>query len=120
MNKTLLCSFRERLEEIRLTILEEVKEQYKFSKDNLNEQAADIADGATQSYDQQFKADFGEKNGDKLRLVEEAIKKIKNGSYGICSECEGPIPEGRLELVPFTEHCVNCLATLENNKKRVT
>ena len=48
------------------------------------------------------------------------MKKIKNGIYGICSECEGPIPEGRLELVPFTEHCVNCLETLENNKKRVT
>jgi DnaK suppressor protein len=120
MNKTILYSFREKLEEIRLTILDEVKEQYKSSKDNLNEQAADIADDATQSYDQQFNVNFVEKNGDKLRLVEEAIKKIKNGNYGVCSECDGPIPEGRLELVPFTEHCVNCLETLENNKKRVT
>jgi len=119
MNKTTLYSFRERLEELRLTIIEEVKEQYKSSKDNLNEQAADIADDATQSYDQQFKVNFGEKDGDKLRLVEEAIKKIKNGSYGVCSECEAPIPEGRLELVPFTEHCVNCLETRENNKKRL-
>jgi DnaK suppressor protein len=120
MNKTILDSFRERLEEIRLTIIEEVKEHYKSSKDSLNEQAADIADDATQSYDQQFKANLGEKNGNKLRLVEEAIKKIKNGSYGVCSKCEVHIPEGRLELVPFTEHCVNCLETLENNKNRLT
>ena len=120
MNKTTLYSFREKLEEIRLTILDEVKEQYKSSKDNLNEQAADITDDATQSYDQQFKANFGEKKGNKLQLVEEAIKKIKNGSYGVCSECKNPIPEGRLELVPFTEHCVNCLETLENNKDRLT
>jgi DnaK suppressor protein len=120
MNKTILYSFRERLEEIRLTIIEEAKEQYKSSKNSLNEQAADIADDATQSYDQQFKVNFGEKNGNKLRLVEEAIKKIKNGSYGVCSKCEGHIPEGRLELVPFTEHCVNCLETLENNKNRLT
>jgi len=120
MNKTTLYSFKERLEGIRLTIIEEVKEQYKSSKDNLNEQAADITDDATQSYDQQFKVNFGEKDGDKLWLVEEAIKKIKNGSYGVCSECECPIPEGRLDLVPLTEHCVNCLETLENNKKRLT
>ena len=120
MNKTTLYSFKERLEGIRLTIIEEVKEQYKSSKDNLNEQAADITDDATQSYDQQFKVNFGEKDGDKLWLVEEAIKKIKNGSYGVCSECEGTIPEGRLELVPLTEHCVHCLETLENNRKRLT
>ena len=120
MNKTVLYFFRERLEEIRLAIIEEVKEQYKSSKDNRNGQAADIADDATQSYDQQFKVNFGEKNGGKLRLVEEAIKKIKNGSYGVCSKCEGHIPEGRLELVPFTEHCINCLETLESNQKRLT
>jgi len=120
MNKTILYSFRERLEDIRLAIIEELTEQYKSSKDNLNEQAADITDDAAQSYDQQFKVNFGEKDGDKLRLVEEAIEKIKNGSYGVCSECEDPIPERRLELVPFTEHCVNCLETLENNKKRLT
>ena len=77
MNKTTLYSFKERLEGIRLTIIEEVKEQYKSSKNNLNEQAADITDDATQSYDQQFKVNFGEKNGGKLWLVEEAIKKIK-------------------------------------------
>ena len=64
MKKTILYSFREKLEEIRLTILDEVKEQYEFSKDNLNEQTADIADDASQSYDQQFKVNFVEKNID--------------------------------------------------------
>jgi DnaK suppressor protein len=40
--------------------------------------------------------------------VNEALKRIEDGSYGICVSCERPIPYGRLIAMPETAHCVSC------------
>ena len=115
MDKTILADFRAKLEEIRFAITGEVNGKYKTKKNNPNEQMADIADEAAQSHGQQLMMEFGQKEWEKLRLVEEAIEKIDGGQYGICSECEELIPEGRLKVVPFAIHCVDCLDVLEKN-----
>ena len=113
MNKTTLAAFRAKLEEMCFTMVGEVKEKYKAKKDNLTEQSADIAAAAAESYNRQLMMELGEKKWGRLRLVEEAIEKIDDGRYGICSKCEEFIPEGRLILIPFATHCVNCLEILE-------
>ena len=114
MNETKLASFRAKLEEICFAIVAEVKGKYKSPKDHPTEQVADIADDAVQSYDRQLMMGLGEKEFGKLRLVEEAIKKIDRGQYGICLECEELISEERLSVVPFALHCVDCLEIIEN------
>ena len=87
MNETKLASFRAKLEESRFALIGEVREKYKSKKDDFNEQAADIVDDAMQSYDRQLMMGLGEKELRKLKLVEEAIKKINTGQYGKCLEC---------------------------------
>ena len=119
MNETKYASFRAKLEKIRFSIIGEVQEKYKSKKNQLNESVADIADDAVQSYDRQMIMGLGEKDLTKLRLVEEAIEKLDNGQYGVCSECEELIPEGRLILIPFALHCVDCLEIIENKNSRV-
>ena len=113
MNETKLASFRAKLEEIRFAIAGEVQGKYKSPKDHLTEQAADIADDAVQSYDRQLMMGLGEKELRKLKLVEEAIKKVDAGQYGICLECEELVPEVRLTVIPYTPYCVDCLETIE-------
>jgi DnaK suppressor protein len=113
MNETKFALFRAKLEEIRFSIISEVKEKYKSQKGDLNEPAADIADGAVQSYDRQLMMGLGEKELRKLKLVEEAIGKIDAGQYGICLECEELIPEGRLSVIPYASRCVDCLEMIE-------
>lgn len=117
MNGTTLASFKAKLEEIRFTIIGDVKDKYKTKKDDLNEQMADIADDAAQSYDRQLVLEFEEQELKKLRLVEDAIKKMNDGQYGICSECQKPIPEARLKVIPFTEHCIDCLEAIEKGNR---
>jgi len=111
MNEITLASFRAKLEEMRFVMVDAMKIKYK--KDNQNEQMADIADDAAQSYDRQLRMESGEHDWKKLRLVEEAIKKIDSGQYGICLECKAPIPEARLSVIPFTAHCIGCLEFIE-------
>ena len=113
MNETKLASFRTKLEEIRFSITGEVREKYKSPQDHLTEQVADIADDAVQSYDRQLMMGLGEKEFGKLRLVEEAIKKLDEGQYGICLECEELISEERLTVIPFASYCVDCLELIE-------
>ena len=119
MNETKLASFRAKLEEIRFSIVGKVQEKYKSKKDNLNEPVADIAEDAVQSYDRQLVMGLGEQELLKLRLVEEAITKVDDGQYGVCSECEGLIPEERLTVIPFASHCVDCLESIEKKNTGV-
>jgi DnaK suppressor protein len=40
--------------------------------------------------------------------LEEALERLKNGTYGICQMCEDQIPIARLKSTPFTDLCVPC------------
>ncbi len=52
-----------------------------------------------------------------LEQIQEALARIEEGSYFTCSECGAPIPEERLELLPFTTLCVNCAELLEKQER---
>lgn len=43
-----------------------------------------------------------------LRLVEEALDRIRSGDYGVCLACEEPIAEKRLKVLPWARYCVQC------------
>lgn len=47
-----------------------------------------------------------------LKEVEQALKRIEKGTYGICTNAGEPIPEKRLEALPWASLCVNCEAKL--------
>lgn len=40
--------------------------------------------------------------------VNKALKRIKEGSYGVCTNCGKSINPERLEALPYAEHCINC------------
>ncbi|MGH7692303.1 MAG: TraR/DksA family transcriptional regulator [Candidatus Dormibacteria bacterium] len=42
---------------------------------------------------------------DQVRL---ALAKLEAGTYGICDDCQRPVPEGRLEVLPWATRCVEC------------
>lgn len=43
-----------------------------------------------------------------LYAVEEALKSIESGTYGICKNCGEKIEEERLEIMPAARFCLNC------------
>lgn len=48
-----------------------------------------------------------------LQMIEHALQKIEEGTYGVCGECGGGIPLPRLEALPFAEYCIDCQEELE-------
>ena len=68
----------------------------------------DIADKAANSYTKEFL--FSQSNSERymLELVEEALQRIDNGSFGACVACHDELQQKRLEAVPWTRHCITC------------
>ncbi|MBF0564464.1 MAG: TraR/DksA family transcriptional regulator [Nitrospirae bacterium] len=44
----------------------------------------------------------------KLNKIDEALRKLADGSYGICEDCGLPISEARLKVLPYATMCVEC------------
>lgn len=44
----------------------------------------------------------------KLRLIEEALRRIEEGAYGLCQDCDGEISAKRLAAVPWARRCIVC------------
>ena len=47
-------------------------------------------------------------DGRLLRAIEEAIARMKRGTYGVCEVCEQPISKARIDAVPWTHVCRMC------------
>lgn len=74
------------------------------------------ADAGSDAYDRDFALSMLSKEQGSLYEIDEAIKRIEDGSYGICEICEKPIKHDRLEALPFTRYTVDCQAELEKRQ----
>jgi RNA polymerase-binding protein DksA len=63
---------------------------------------------ATEHWDMQVLARLGETDARALREVVEALRRLDAGTYGVCTSCEEPIGEGRLDAVPTATLCIDC------------
>lgn len=43
-----------------------------------------------------------------IKKINKALSAIEKGTYGVCRECQTEIEEGRLEIMPYAEKCVEC------------
>ena len=71
-------------------------------------EAMDIVDKASSSYTKEFM--FSRSNQERLfiQAIEEALKRIEDGSFGECSNCGEIVNRKRLEAVPWAELCLAC------------
>jgi DnaK suppressor protein len=68
----------------------------------------DIADKAANSYTKEFLFHQSDDNRRILQLVNEALERLKSGSYGLCVACQEEVQVKRLEAVPWARHCIEC------------
>ena len=71
------------------------------------------ADAGSDAYDRDFALNLLSKEQDALYEIDEALKRIQNGYYGICEMSGKKIMKARLEAIPFTRLTVECQAQLE-------
>ena len=76
-----------------------------------------MADMATDNFDREFTLGLASNEQQSLNLIDEALLRIKEGTYGFCAECAKPISQKRLLAVPHAPLCIKC-QELEEKKKR--
>jgi len=68
----------------------------------------DEMDVARSTSDVETHASLIERSEDRLRLIDQALARLDNGTYGECAECGEDIPLERLKALPFALLCVDC------------
>ena len=76
----------------------------------------DLVDQSTGLTEQELRLELEEHEREKLLEVEEALKRIEDGSYGICLESGEEIPFDRLVAVPTAKYTVRCQEMLERRR----
>ncbi|MDR1787420.1 MAG: TraR/DksA family transcriptional regulator [Treponema sp.] len=77
----------------------------------------DLADVASDDIDRKMIETLGSQELKRLRLIDSAITRIKQGKYGICLKCGKKIPQGRLEAIPYALQCVECKSEEERRNR---
>ena len=67
-----------------------------------------LADTATETYDRELDYTLEENSEHLLAEIDGALKRIEEDTYGVCSNCGKPIPEERLEALPWATLCIEC------------
>lgn len=108
--------FRQLILKIKDKILEEIKH---ISEDTLKKSQKDaagdisgytyhMADVASDTYDREFSLGLASNEREALYELDDAIKKIDEGTFGICEECKSLITKTRLKAVPYARLCLKC------------
>ncbi len=65
---------------------------------------------ATESFELEKRLALEKQIGDHLAEVEQALRKLEEGTYGLCDNCHQPIDPARLEALPQANLCLDCKA----------
>ena len=75
------------------------------------------ADAGSDAYDRDFALSLLSQEQDALYEIDQALKRIELGTYGVCEMSGKPIPHTRLEAIPFARFTVDCQSQLEKRNK---
>jgi DnaK suppressor protein len=108
MDKKKLETFRKKLEARRQELRHMVVRNQQDGRTVDDEATQDVADRAASSYNKEFL--FSQSNNDRqlLNMVDGALARIREGSFGECVSCGKEINAKRLDAVPWTRHCIEC------------
>ena len=108
MDKKKLDNFRRRLEERQQALRKTVSRTEEDGRVADQDSAQDIADRAANSYTKEFLFSVSNNERQLLNMVETALQRIREGTFGECVNCGSEINAKRLEAVPWTRYCIAC------------
>jgi len=108
MDKKKVEYFKKRLLAKQEELLRQVTKSEKDGREADEEATQDIADKAANSYTKEFLFHQSDESRRVLQLVNEAMERMKEGTYGQCVACEEEVQQKRLEAVPWARHCIEC------------
>jgi len=106
--KIILKRKEEILDDIKHISDDTLKKSQKEASGDISGYTYHMADVATDTYDREFSLGIASNERKFLYELDDALKKIEEGTFGICEECHSLIAKGRLKVVPYARLCVKC------------
>ena len=107
------AKFYRKLMAMKMRILEQMEGLAEESTSQLEAHSIHEADIGTDHYDRDFALSLLSSDQELLYEIEEALRRIERGTYGICEITGKPIPKARLEAIPWTRFTVEAQEQLE-------
>jgi DnaK suppressor protein len=115
MNKRELTKFKKLIEAERLRVQENIDTIEEGISDRTSSQSSGsqgysnhMADIGSDAMEQEQAFLHASQGANYLRMLTDALKRIEDGSYGVCEDCKGKIPMKRLEAFLAARLCVAC------------
>ncbi|MBI3319440.1 MAG: TraR/DksA C4-type zinc finger protein [Candidatus Omnitrophica bacterium] len=125
MTKLQLKEFKRRLLEERTKFAGEIKAIVREASKNPREASGDLsaytvhlADMSADTYERELVMDLASSEQEVLYQIDEALKRLEEGAYGVCQQCSRPISLSRLKAVPYTSLCIGCQRAKEQKGKK--
>ena len=96
------------LDEIKHISEDTLKKSQKEASGDISGYTYHMADVATDTYDREFSLGLASNERKAIYEFDDALKKIEDGTFGICEECKSLIAKNRLKAVPQARLCVKC------------
>src|SRR5690348_6942640 len=108
MDKKRLEHYKKKLMQRREELARGILRTEQEGREADDDPTVDLADKAANSYTKEFL--FGQTHNDRalLQLVDEALMRIREGTFGLCIQCQQELQQKRLEAVPWTRYCISC------------
>ena len=104
-------------EEIR-SIAQDAARSPREASGDLSAYTVHMADMAADTYDRELSTNMVSAEQEILYQIDDALKRLEEGAYGICSECRQAITMSRLKAVPYASLCIECQRAKEQKNKR--
>jgi len=112
-SKEFLKEMKQMLLKMREELLEDVTRSVKEESNHLRFDVGDFYDHASEDRQRELALTLSNRERDKLTLIEQALKRVGEGSYGICEITGEKIGEERLRALPFTMLSVEAQEEIE-------
>jgi DnaK suppressor protein len=116
MTDTDLAAAKGKLEVERADLLRSLDQLTQQAHASAHEYGRDEGDRARSAHDKELLSRQVAQMRSRLNLIERALGKVTDRSYGQCSNCGDDINWKRLEAIPWTSYCVTCQELIERRR----
>jgi DnaK suppressor protein len=99
---------RERLSRQRQEILNMYNQDLKAGQESADDGTEDIVDRANAAYNRELMFSLSDGERQLLLQINDALRRMDDGSYGRCNNCGDTVALQRLEALPWARFCINC------------
>ncbi len=94
-------------------LLTELSMKIRNESNSDKKEIGDIYDIASSERERELTLMLGDRDRERLQVVDLALERLENKDYGLCEECAEPIGQERIRALPFTTLCIECKSRAE-------